>query len=217
MSSPTSSSISTWPARSGCSGVPSSWLRIVMLKAAVFRPPRPTAPAPAGARRPARRAPAPTAASPPSRRMSCAIGPCATPAKPGPVERGQQHAGIAVAQVGLAPRRRRQPAEDRLGHAAGAVAAAREPHRVEAVVVGDVEEGPRARVVVAGEMSVRRRSTAGGRRSRASGPDRAAPPAPAPARQPPATCATPARRRRSCNAPCSSDRPIELCAHRQRL
>ena len=149
----------------------------------------------------------PTAASPPSRRMSCATGPCATASNPARYKRGQQRAGIAVAQVGFAPGRLRQPAHDRLDHAAGAVAAAREPHRVEAFVVGDVEKGLRARVIVAREMSVRRRSTAGGRRSRASGPGRGARPAPARARQPPATCATPARRRRSCISPCSSNRP----------
>ena len=75
--------------------------------------------------------------------------------EPGPIQSGQQRAGIAVAEVGFASGCLRQPADDRLDHAAGAVTAARKPHRVEAVVVGDIEKRLRARLVVAREMSVR--------------------------------------------------------------
>ena len=49
----------------------------------------------------------------------------------GPVERGQQRAGVAVAEPGLGPRRRAQRRHHRSGEPAGAIAAAGEPHRVE--------------------------------------------------------------------------------------
>ena len=72
-----------------------------------------------------------------------------------PVQGGKQHTGIAVAQVGLSSGRLRQPTHGRFDHAAGTVAAAREPHRVVAAVICDLEEGPCARLVIAGEMPVR--------------------------------------------------------------
>ena len=65
--------------------------------------------------------------------------------EPGPVQGGKQHTGITVAHIGFSSRLLRQPAHDRFHHAAGAVTAAREPHRVVALVVGDVEKA-RARV-----------------------------------------------------------------------
>ena len=52
---------------------------------------------------------------------------------------------IILAHVGLSSGRLRQPTHDRFNHAAGTVTAAREPYRVVAVVISDVEESPRAR------------------------------------------------------------------------
>ena len=54
------------------------------------------------------------------------------------------------------------------------------------------------------------RSTAGGKRSRASCPGTDARPTSVPSSQLQVTCATPARRRRFCISPCSSKHPIEL-------
>jgi hypothetical protein len=71
-----------------------------------------------------------------------------------PVQSGQQHAGVAVADERLMSGRFRQPAHDRLYHAARAVTAPREPHRVETHVVGDVEKCLCARLVITREMSV---------------------------------------------------------------
>src|SRR5215467_8012714 len=76
--------------------------------------------------------------------------------EPSPVQRSEQDTGIAIAHVGFSSGRLSQPAHDRFHHAARAVAATREPHRVVALVVSDIEEGLRARFVIAGEMSVRR-------------------------------------------------------------
>ena len=75
--------------------------------------------------------------------------------EPSPVQSGKQHAGVTVADVGLSPGRLRQPPHDGLRHAAGTVTAAREPHRVVALVVRDVDEGLGARFVIAREMAVR--------------------------------------------------------------
>ena len=73
----------------------------------------------------------------------------------GAIERRKQHTAIAVAQIGFPSGRSRQSGHDGLHHAAGAVTAAREPHRVVTFVIGDVEEGLCARFVIAGEMPVR--------------------------------------------------------------
>jgi hypothetical protein len=75
--------------------------------------------------------------------------------EPSPVQGSEQYTGITVAHVGFSSGRLRQPTHDRFHHAAGTVTATCEPHCVVAVVVGDVEESPRARFVIAGEMSVR--------------------------------------------------------------
>ena len=75
--------------------------------------------------------------------------------EPSPIQGGKQHTGIAVAQVDFSSGRLCQPAHDRFRHAAGAVTAAREPHGVVALVIGDVEESLYARFVIAGEMSAR--------------------------------------------------------------
>jgi hypothetical protein len=85
--------------------------------------------------------------------MSCATGPCATASNPARYK-AAQHTGIAVAHVGLPSGQLRQPTHDRFHHAAGTVTATPEPHRVVALVISDVEEGPCARFVIA-KMSVR--------------------------------------------------------------
>jgi hypothetical protein len=76
----------------------------------------------------------------------------------GSVQGRKQHASIAVAHISLSAGRLHQPRHDRLDHAARSVSAAREPDRVVAFVVGDVEEGLRARFVIACEMSMRRKA-----------------------------------------------------------
>ena len=158
-----------------------------------------------------------TAASPPSRRMS------ARPAmshavKPGAVQSGKQHAGIAVAQIGLSPRRLRQPGHDLFDHAARAVSAAREPDRVEALVVGDVEKGLRAGFVVTRQNVHATQSIADGRRSPACGPDRDAPTrAGTLAATISGTCARRARRRRSCILSRSCGQPGRVVPHRPML
>ena len=174
------------------------WLSIVMLNAAVFLPLPTVGSSASGARSTSQASARATAVSPPSRMMSCAIGPCATAREPGAIQGGQQRAGVAVAEIGLSARRRRQLRHRRLDHAAGAVAAARRttPRRTLASLATSTK-GLRARRIVAGEMPVRQRSTADGRRSRASPPGRARGQRRARARRPRATCATPARRRRS--------------------
>ena len=65
-------------------------------------------------------------------------------------------------------RARRAPGRrsTRFRHAAGAIAAAREPDGVQARVVGHLEERRRPRRVVAGEMAVAREASADGRRAR---------------------------------------------------
>jgi hypothetical protein len=75
--------------------------------------------------------------------------------EPSPVQGSEQHTGITVAQIGFSSGRLRQPTHDRFNYAAGTVTATRKPHRVVALVVGDVEEGLSARFVIASEMSVR--------------------------------------------------------------
>jgi hypothetical protein len=73
----------------------------------------------------------------------------------GPVQGGEQYTGITVAHVGFSSGRLRQPTHDRFDYAAGTITTTREPHRVVAPVVGDVEEGLSARFVIASKMSVR--------------------------------------------------------------
>src|SRR3984893_9132540 len=75
--------------------------------------------------------------------------------EPSPVQGSEQYTGIPVAHVGFSSGRLRQPTHDRFHHAAGTVTATREPHRVVALVVSDVEEGLSARFVIASKMSVR--------------------------------------------------------------
>ena len=75
--------------------------------------------------------------------------------EPSPVQGGEQYTGITVAHVGFSSGRLGQPTHDGFNHAAGTVTATREPHRVVALVVSDVEEGLSARFVIASEMSVR--------------------------------------------------------------
>jgi hypothetical protein len=75
--------------------------------------------------------------------------------EPSPVQGGEQYTGITVAHVGFSSGRLRQPTHDRFHHAAGTVTTTREPHRVVALVVSDVEEGLYACFVITGEMSVR--------------------------------------------------------------
>ena len=75
--------------------------------------------------------------------------------EPSPVQGSEQYTGITVADVGFSSGRLRQPTHDRFHHAAGTVTTTREPHRVVALVVSDVEEGLYARFVIASEMSVR--------------------------------------------------------------
>src|SRR5262249_5451130 len=72
-----------------------------------------------------------------------------------PVQGSKQYTGITVAPVRFLSGWLRQPAHDRFHHSAGSVTATREPHRVVALVVSDIEEGLCARFVIAGEMSVR--------------------------------------------------------------
>jgi hypothetical protein len=71
------------------------------------------------------------------------------------VSNSQQHTSITVAHVGFSSGRLRQPKHDRFDHAAGTITTTREPDRVVALVVGDVEEGLSARFVIASKMSVR--------------------------------------------------------------
>src|SRR5262249_40565957 len=75
--------------------------------------------------------------------------------EPGAIQGSKQHTGITVPHVGFSSGWLCQPARDRFHHAAGTVTAAREPHGVVGLVVRYIEEGLRARFVIAGEMSVR--------------------------------------------------------------
>ena len=135
--------------------------------------------------------------------------------EPCPVQGGQQHTGIAVAHVGFSSGRLRQPAHDRFDHAAGTVTATREPHRVVALVIGDVEESLCARFVIAREMSARSEALRVEDDLRRPVRVQAIWPTPALSRQLPQTCAKPARLRRSCTSPCSSERPADVAPHRQ--
>src|SRR5262245_50153790 len=154
IASPTSSNMSTWSSRSGCSGVPSIWLRTEMLNAAVFLT-RLTM----GSRlwRPIDH-PGERSLNRCVSRVSENVlrhGTVRHGLEPSPVQGGKQHTGIAVAHVDLSSGQLRQATHDRFHHPAGTVTAAPEPHRVVALVISDVEEGPSARFVIASEMSVR--------------------------------------------------------------
>jgi hypothetical protein len=70
-----------------------------------------------------------------------------------PVQGGEQGAAVGIAEIGLGPRRLRQPGHDGVHDAVGAVAAAREPDGVEGGVVGGLDEGLGAGGVGAGEMA----------------------------------------------------------------
>src|SRR5262249_35847737 len=74
---------------------------------------------------------------------------------PSPVQGSEQYTGITVAQIGFSSGRLRHPTHDRFNHAAGTVTSTREPHRVVALIVCDVEEGLPARFVIASKMSMR--------------------------------------------------------------
>src|ERR1700743_233761 len=56
-------------------------------------------------------------------------------AKPGLVKSRQKKAAVAVAHIGFATRRRLQSRQRSLRDAVGAIAAAREPQRIEALVI----------------------------------------------------------------------------------
>src|SRR5262245_870181 len=75
--------------------------------------------------------------------------------EPSLVQGGEQHTGITVAHIGFPSGRLLQPIHGRFNHAAGTVTSTREPHRVVALVVSDIEESLRACFVVAGEMALR--------------------------------------------------------------
>ena len=71
------------------------------------------------------------------------------------IERGQQRPAIAVAQPSLAPRGRAKLRQHRLYQPPRAVAAAREPDRVERIAFADLDQGGGARRIVAGEVARR--------------------------------------------------------------
>ncbi|HEX4860963.1 MAG TPA: hypothetical protein VFV07_06975, partial [Rhizomicrobium sp.] len=75
--------------------------------------------------------------------------------KPLRVERGEHESQIAVAEIGLRARGGREPCHGPLGDAPRAIAAAREPHRVEIGIVGRVQERSCALGIGAREMSAR--------------------------------------------------------------
>src|SRR5262245_12043551 len=75
--------------------------------------------------------------------------------EPSPVQGGEEHTGITVAHVGFPSGRLLQPTHGCFHHATGAVTPTREPHRVVALVVSDIEERLCARFVVASEMPLR--------------------------------------------------------------
>src|ERR1700730_16964789 len=77
------------------------------------------------------------------------------------VEPGEEETGIAVAEIGLAPGRVRQSRQQVLGQSTRAVAAAREPQRVEALVVRHLEESARAVLVVPGKVAGRQKTLRG--------------------------------------------------------
>jgi hypothetical protein len=72
----------------------------------------------------------------------------------GAVEAGEQEAGVAVAEPGLAARERAEPLDRGLGDPARAVAAAREPDRVEGRIVRGLHQRLEPGPVLAGEMAV---------------------------------------------------------------
>ena len=70
------------------------------------------------------------------------------------VQAGEQEAGVAVAHVELAARGIGQVGQRRLGDPVGAIAAAREPHRVDRRVGHDLAQRGEPRLVRPGEMAV---------------------------------------------------------------
>ncbi len=74
------------------------------------------------------------------------------------VQPGEEETGIAVAEIGLAPGRVRQSRQQALGESTRAVAAAREPQRVEALVIRHLEEGARAGLVIPGKVAGRQKA-----------------------------------------------------------
>ena len=63
-------------------------------------------------------------------------------------------AGVRIAQIPLLARHSRQAGQHRLGDAAGAIAAAREPDRVQPRIVGIVHKGIGPAGVIAAEMAM---------------------------------------------------------------
>ena len=116
----------------------------------------PSAPTPLGHDRPSRRALVQPLRLP-------RLGGCPVPR--GRALRPRTHSGTrqraghrhhcSLYHVGFSSGRLRQLTHDRFRHAAGTIPAAREPHRVVTLVVGDIEEGLCTRFVIAGKMSVR--------------------------------------------------------------
>ena len=107
----------------------------------------------AGSRRTIQSKRAWTAASPPSRSTSCGIGPCAT-SSPARWNAGEQEAGIAIAEIELASRGSGHVGRRRLGDAVRPIAAAREPHGVDAVVGHHFAQRRQPHRVAPGEMPV---------------------------------------------------------------
>ena len=107
------------------------------------------------------------------------------------VEAGEQEPGIAVAEIDLAPRRIGQARQQLLGQAARAIAAAREPQRIEARIVRDLEEGAARAVVVAGEMAGRQKALRREVQFGRGASDRAPAPGAGPRRRPPASSREP--------------------------
>ena len=70
------------------------------------------------------------------------------------VQPRQQHPGVGIAQINLLPRRRPQARQHVPGDPARAIAAPREPERIEPGIIGDFKERPRARVIGPGEMAM---------------------------------------------------------------
>ena len=71
-----------------------------------------------------------------------------------PVEPREQRTGIAVAEIGLAPCGFAEARQDVLQQPARTIAAAREPHRIHARIVGDSDQRFASRAVIAGEMAI---------------------------------------------------------------
>ena len=71
-----------------------------------------------------------------------------------PVQRGEQKAGVGIAEIGLGPRRRVHLRHRLRGDAVRPITAHREPHRIEAGIVGAIEQGGEPHVVATGEMPI---------------------------------------------------------------